>query len=165
MNFNFKIVKLPDLSGRRTTFYTAYLPDEETTLFDRFFRENIGTHREELIKLRSEMNTIAHKTGAPEYLFDKYEGKTIGEGVFALHHKKLRLYFFRVDSCIIILGGGGWKEVRTWQEDAKLSEEANRIRFIAKEIDKRIRDRDIRRSGNEMELLGDLIFDFDDEID
>ena len=165
MNFNFKIVKLPDLSGHRTTFYTAYLLDEEITLFDRFFLENIKTHREELIKLRSEMKIIAHKTGAPEHIFDKYEGKTIGEGVYALHNKKLRLYFFRLDSCIVILGGGGWKEVRAWQEDEKLSEEANRIRFIAKQIDKRIRDRDIRRSDNDMELIGDLVFDFDDETD
>jgi hypothetical protein len=72
MNFNFKIVKLPYLSGHRTTFYTAYLLDEEITLFDRFFSENITTHRDELVKLSSEMKVIAHKTGAPEYIFDKY---------------------------------------------------------------------------------------------
>jgi putative component of toxin-antitoxin plasmid stabilization module len=165
MKFNFEIVKLPSLSGHRTTFYTAYLPDEDTTLFDRFWLENAATHHEELKKIQSEMKVIAHKTGAPEHIFQKYEGKGIGEGVFALYDKKLRLYFFRVDSCIIILGGGGWKEVRTWEEDDKLDEEANSIRFIAQQIDARIRGRDIWRSRNSMELIGDLIFEFEDDID
>lgn len=163
MKFSFEVVKLDALSGNRATFYTAYLPDEDTTLFDRFTVENREAHREELIRIRSQMSVMATKTGAQEELFDKYEGTKIGEGVYALYNKKLRLYCFRVDNCIVLLGGGDWKEVAKWQDDPKLADEVNRVRFIAKQIDERIRSRDIRRSSDSMELIGDLIFDFDDE--
>jgi hypothetical protein len=165
MKFNFRIVKLPKISGRRTTFYTAYLPDEETTLFDQFLENTKTSHLEELKNILAEIQTMSDKTGAREDLFKKYEGIKIGEGVYAFFSKQLRLYCFRMDNCLILLGGGGWKTVAKWQDDPALAKEVNRIRFVAKEIDKRIRNREIKRSNNDMELIGDLIFDFDDDLD
>ncbi len=165
MKFNFKIVKLPQISGRRTTFYTAYLPDEETTLFDQFLENTKTTHLDELKNILAEIQTMSDKTGAREDLFKKYEGIKIGEGVYAFFSKQLRLYCFRMDNCLVLLGGGGWKTVAKWQDDPILAKEVNRVRFIANEIDKRIRNREIKRSSNEMELIGDLIFDFDDDLD
>lgn len=164
MKFNFRLVKLPQLSGRCATFYTAYLPGEETTLFDEFIKQNKVTHREQLSEIQSVIRTMSSRTGAQiEFFEKKYEGIKVGEGVYALYSKKLRLYCFRLDNCLVLLGGGGWKMVAKWQDDPDLAAEVNKVRFIAQQIDERIRSRDIKRSFDDMELMGDLNFDFDDD--
>jgi hypothetical protein len=155
----FEIVKLEGLSGRKASIYSAILADNEQTLFDDFLLENRTEHREELQYIRSQIQTIAHSTGAIETFFTKYEGIKVGEEVYALYRKNLRLYCFRLGKSIILLGGGGWKEVAKWQNDSKLSQEVNYVRFIAKSIDERIKDRDIWWNG--IELEGDFIFDDD----
>ncbi len=165
MKFSFKIVKLPKISGRRTTFYTAYLPKEETTLFEQFLEATQTTHLPELTNILNEIQVMSDKTGAREDLFKKYEGIKIGEGVYAFFSKQLRLYCYRMDNCLVLLGGGGWKNVAKWQDDPSLANEVNRVRFVASEIDKRIRNREIKRSSNDMDLIGDLIFDLDDDLD
>ena len=157
----FELVKLAQLSGRKATIYSAILEDEAQTLFDNFLVENSKEHLEELQYIRSQLQTIAHTTGAIETFFTKYEGLKVGEEVYALYRKNLRLYCFRLGRSIILLGGGGWKEVAKWQEDAKLSEEVNYVRHIAKNLDERIKDRDIWWNG--IELEGDFIFDDDVE--
>lgn len=64
MKFNFEIVKLNQLSGNRATFYTAYLSDEETTLFDKFFEENKVTHHEAMKEITAQIRVMATSTGA-----------------------------------------------------------------------------------------------------
>jgi hypothetical protein len=157
----FEIVKLVRLSGRKATIYSAILEDDEQTLFDNFLIENSKEHLEELQYIRSQIQTIAHSTGAIETFFTKYEGLKVGEEVHALYRKNLRLYCFRLGKSIILLGGGGWKEVAKWQDDDKLTQEVNYVRHIAKKIDECIKDRDIWWNG--IELEGDFIFD--DNVD
>ncbi len=82
MKFSFEIVKIDKFSGHRTTFYTAYLPEEGTTLFDKFFGENKVTHREEMKEIVAQINTMSTRTGARDILFEKYEGIGIGDLVF-----------------------------------------------------------------------------------
>jgi hypothetical protein len=157
MKCNFELVKIEALSGRRATFYTAFLPDENTTLFEQFLLENQGLHNAELNHISSEIQLMAHRTGARIDFFQKPEGKA-GESIFALYSKNLRLYCFRIDNCIVILGGGGWKTVRTWQEDPHLNQAMQRLRWIARQIDERLRNKEIRRSPNDLEFIGDLNF-------
>lgn len=158
----FEIVKLANLSGRKATIYSAILGDDNQTLLDHFFLENRREHFEEVVHIRAQIQTIAHKTGAIETFFTKYEGIKVGEDVYALYRNNLRLYCFRMGKSIVLLGGGGWKEVAKWQDDPKLSQEVNNVRQIAKIIDQRIRDKDIRWNG--IELEGDFLFD-DGDLD
>ncbi len=158
----FEIVKLANLSGRKTTIYSAILGDDNQTLLEHFFLENRVAHFEELEHIRSQIQTIAHKTGAIETFFTKYEGIKVGEEVYALYRNNLRLYCFRIGRSIVLLGGGGWKEVAKWQDDEKLSQEVNIVRQIAKIIDQRIRDKDITWNG--IELEGDFLYD-DEDLD
>ena len=158
----FELVKLAKLSGRKTTIYSAILDDNKQTLFDNFLLENRTEHLEELQYIRSQLKTIAHVTGAIETFFTKYEGIKVGEEVYALYRRNLRLYCFRLGKSIILLGGGGWKEVAKWQDDPKLSQEVNYVRHIANCLDQRIKDREIW--WNDIELEGDFIFD-DDDLD
>ena len=81
--------------------------------------------------------------------------------MFDVPKYKLRLFCIRYGTEIIILGGGGVKEVRAWQDDPKLSSEASLTIKIAKHINQAIKDKDIEYSDDYMKLEGDLLFDID----
>ena len=167
---NFKLVKIEQLSGRKATIYSAIVGNEGKTLFDKFIVENIVDFKDELLKIRRTLTTIAHDTGARKQFFDKPEGKA-GQSVFALYDRpdsKLRLYCFRFDRHILVLGGGGFKpkNISAFQEDAKLTYENKIVRYISDTLTQAIKDRDIKQSADDLELLGDLEFiDYDEDID
>ena len=160
---NIELVKSPLLSGAYATIYNVLI-DDEITLFDRFVAENIQENRIELKNILDKLKTIGCETGARISHFREKEGK-LGDGVcamFDLPDEKLRLYCIRYGTEIIILGGGGVKKVRAWQDDPKLSLEASLIIKIAKRINKAIiKDKDIEFSDNKMEFEGDLIYEID----
>ena len=67
-----------------------------------------------------------------------------------------------------MLGGGGFKPktISAFQEDPKLTYENKIVRYISDTLTQAIKDRDIRQSNDDMELLGNLEFiDFDEDID
>lgn len=157
-----ELVKSSLLSGNYATIYDVVV-DGEVMLFERFIEENIGIHRQEIKNILDKLQTIGHVTGARISHFKENEGN-LGDGVcamFDLPDKKLRLYCIRFGTQIIILGGGGIKKVRAYQEDPKLNQEASLIKKIAKEINQQIRDKDIEYSDDFMEFEGDLIFEID----
>jgi hypothetical protein len=158
-----ELVKSSLLSGSYATIYNVLIDDEET-LFDRFVAENIQENRIEIKNILDKLKTIGCETGGRVSYFKEREG-SFGDGVcamFDLPDKKLRLYCIRYCTEIIILGGGGIKEVRAWQEDPKLTSEASLIKKIAKKINQSIvKDKDIEYSEDLMEFDGDLIFEID----
>jgi hypothetical protein len=164
----FKLIKIEQLSGRKATIYSAIVGNEGKTLFDKFIAENIGDFKDELLKIRRTILTIAHDTGAREQFFDKPEGKA-GQSVFALYDRpdsKLRFYCFRFDRHILILGSGGFKPktISAFQEDLKLTYENKIVRYISDTLTQAIKDKDIKQSNDDMDLLGNLEFiDFDEE--
>ncbi len=157
-----ELVKSPSLSGKYATIYDVWI-DDNTSLFDRFLAEYFPTHESEILSIVDKIRIIAQKTGARANFFKENEG-TLGDGVCAMFDVpkyKLRLFCIRYGTEIIILGGGGVKEVRAWQDDPKLSSEASLIIKIAKHINQAIKDKDIEYSDDYMKLEGDLIFDLD----
>lgn len=157
-----ELVKSPSLSGKYATIYDVWI-DDNTSLFDRFLAEYFPTHKSEILSIVDKIQTIAQKTGARANFFKENEG-TLGDGVCAMFDVpkyKLRLFCIRYGTEIIILGGGGVKEVRAWQDDPKLSSEASLIIKIAKHINQAIKDKDIEYSDDYMKLEGDLLFDID----
>lgn len=167
----FKLIKLESLSGKKATIYSAIVQNETKTLFDKFIEENIENYKDELLKIRKIVLTISRDTGARVGFFDKPEGKA-GQSVYALYDRpdsKLRLYCFRFDNNILVLGGGGHKpkNIRAFQENDKLTHENNIVRHISDTLTQAIKDRDIRQSFNGMNLEGDLEFgdDIEDELD
>lgn len=157
-----ELVESSLLSGNYATIYDVVV-DGGKTLFERFIEENIDVHKQEIKNILDKLQTIGKETGARISHFKEKEGG-LGDGVcamFDLPDKKLRLYCIRYGTQIIILGGGGIKKVRTWQEDPKLNKEASLIKKIAKEINQQIKDKDIEYSDDFMEFEGDLIFEID----
>lgn len=115
----------------------------------------------------SRLKTIGHRTGAREQFFKLKEGKP-GDGVCALYDKpkkNLRLYCIRYGSLLLIVGGGGLKKksIRTLQEDEKLKKENKFLKKVSKDIQKRMKEGDIRLSDDYMDFDGDLKFYEEDE--
>lgn len=157
-----KIVKLDQFSGDEASVYSVYMDEAKSTLFEEFMKENIISFKSELIDIVKRLKTIGSKTGAREGFFKINEGD-LSDGICALYdepNSKLRLYCIRYGNDIIILGGGGEKpkNIRAFQENEKLEKENYLLREISKEITKRIKDKDIKRSEDYLDFEGELEF-------
>ncbi len=158
---DYKIVKLSNFSGNKTTIYSIYDNAEQETLFDKFIKENLS-HTSELKSIISRLTTISNKSGAQEHFFKQNEG-ALSDGVEALYDvpdSNIRLYCIRYGTSLVILGGGGIKpkNIRALQENDKLKSENYLLRDIAKIINKRICDKDIEFDSDYMNFEGDLEF-------
>jgi len=157
----YKLVKLDRLSGKFSSVYSVHFNDKNKTLFHQFLEENSTSFKDEIADILKRLNTIGKKTGARESFFKLKEGKP-GDGVCALYDnpdKNLRLYCIRYADSIIILGGGGPKNVRALQDDEKLKNENYFLRQLSGQISNRLKEKDITYSDDYLEFLGDLEFD------
>ena len=155
---NYEIVELEELSGHMTKIYSIIPDGEEYTLFDNFILENKDTFKNEVQDILKRLVQIGSTTGARESFFKPNEGKP-GDMVCALYDlpdKHLRLYCIRFGNIALIMGGGGEKNVRAWQDDEKLSSEANKIIRYAIDIHQRIEAGDIYWSKDGSGLEGNL---------
>ena len=161
-----ELVKLSQYSGIKATFYSIFIDDAETTLFDQFLEENEDNFLDEIEDILYRISLIANRTGARKNMFKENEG-SLGDLVCALYdmpNSNLRLYCIRLGSSIIVLGGGGHKpkSIRALQEDTKLTSENKLMRIISDIISTETKERSIYWSANEMELLGNLTFETDE---
>lgn len=157
---NYEIVRLDDLSGDQASVYSILEDGEVFTLLEKFIEENATECKDEVDDIIKRLFNIGHKYGAREQWFKLNEGKG-GDLVCALYDnpdRKLRLYCIRYGMSLIIVGGGGPKEVRAVQDDEKLTKENYMMRGVSDAILERMRDKDIRFSDDYKDLEGDLKF-------
>lgn len=104
--------------GENCTLYTIQFMSEDKSEFERFYAKfkNDVEYDNDLMRIVALIDKIADK-GALERLF-RPEGK-YSDGVCALPviQSKLRLYCLRLSDKILILGNGGAKTTRTYNED------------------------------------------------
>lgn len=104
--------------GENCTLYTIQFMSEDKSEFERFYAKfkNDAEYDNDLMRIVTLIDKIADK-GALERLF-RPEGK-YSDGVCALPviQSKLRLYCLRLSDKILILGNGGAKTTRTYNED------------------------------------------------
>ena len=104
-----------------TTYSIQFLSEDETE-FQRFYNKfkDDAVYNPDLVRIVAFINKIAEK-GAFERFF-RPEGK-ISDSVVALPvvSSKLRLYCLRLSDKILILGNGGVKKSRTYNDDDTLS--------------------------------------------
>ncbi len=161
----FEIVELLDFSGYKAGIYTVILNEGSQSLFDNFIQENRPKFSAEIDDILLKIETIGHVTGAREHLFKINEG-TLGDGICALYDnpdKKIRLYCIRYGSTTIILGGGGYKDVRALQDDPKLKHENYLLREISRLITESIKDGDITWASDGKRLIGNLTIQDDED--
>ena len=103
------------------TIYTIQFLSESDSEFERFYArfKDDAEYNPDLMKIVALINKIADM-GALERYF-RPEGK-LKDGVCALPvlQSKLRLYCLRLSDKILVLGNGGIKKTRTYNEDDTL---------------------------------------------
>jgi hypothetical protein len=153
-----ELVKLSYFCGKETSIYGIFLEKHQMTTFDLFIQENKISLLDELKDIISRLKVIGSKTGAREQFFKTGEGKP-GDGVCALYDnpdKKLRLYCIRYGTQIVIIGGGGPKNIQKLQENAKLESENSFLRELSTLISERIREGEIKYSDDYHEFMAIL---------
>lgn len=159
---NYEIIQLDEFSGSKATIYSVLPYGKELTLFDEFVEEYKTEFPDEILSIADLLEDMGFKYGIRENLITTKEGKP-GDGVIAIYDypdKNLRLYGIRFGSTILILGSGGFKskEIMAWQEDQKLTKEAEIVIKISKEISQRIEEKEIIFSEDGLQLTGNLNF-------
>lgn len=160
---NFTIEELANLSSKKAKIYTIRIGNNENTLFEDFLEKNIDNFPSEISNILDRLKVIGER-GAFDSFFKLNEGK-VGDGLAALYEvptKKFRLYLIKYSESYIILGSGGVKNVRTWQEDEILNAENKKLQFISKRITERMKEGELTWSDKDFSLIGNFSF-FDDE--
>lgn len=107
--------------GSRCTLYSIQFTSEDNSEYERFYAKFIEDAKlnHDLLRIVQIVDKIADK-GALERFF-RPEGK-MKDSVVALPvlSSKLRLYCLRLSNSILILGNGGVKSSRTYEEDDSL---------------------------------------------
>ena len=143
---NVKLVRLNQYKGNKAIIYSVIIDDDTETLFEKFLNENLESNLKELKDIDNRLRVMNNDLGAREQFFKLNEGN-LGDGVAAIYDlplKKLRLYCLRFGSTTIILGGGGPKTTRTYQEDDKLKDEVEKMKTLSQMITIAIREKDIK---------------------
>ena len=143
--------------GARAKIYALYLKDEEISEFDKFLiKKNVeeSGYKEFII---DKILDIANHAGAREIFF-KPQGK-INDSVYRLKEtgKYIRLYCCRYGQIILILGGGGYKKTRTYQETKELYDQVKLLQQMDQKIVERMKSKEIIINENN-ELEGNLKF-------
>lgn len=141
------------------TLYLLRFTNEGESEFDKFFNEY-----DEKEGFEDDFNTIiewidriGNEGGLDVHL--RNEGGNHLKA-FPIDTSKLRLYCFKVNDCILVIGNGGYKKTRTYQEDPKLNEFVSHLRQVAFHLKKRF-ENSTRASIHNCQLYGDLEFEIE----
>lgn len=118
------------------TFYTIRYIGEQFTEFDKFYDrfDNQTKYERDLNNTVTWIDKIG-KTGALDRNFRPERGDL---KALPTDFGKLRLYCFRLTEGIVLLGNGGIKTTRTFNEDPVLNEYAETIESVGKILLSRI---------------------------
>ncbi len=150
----FDIVNIEEFSGPKAKIYSIMYEDDDSTLMDHFFDDNMEEHQAELEEMASKLYVMGNDTGCRAHLFKLNEGSP-GDGVVALSCKRMRLYCLRFDNTCIFIGSGGYKppDIHAYQEDPLLDSKAQEMKEIAACINNAIREKELKvRDDGTLEL-------------
>lgn len=130
-----------------------------TSKFDQFIEKYRSTYPAELMDIVRRLTSLGNTTGCTEHFFKLDEGLEADDLVCALYDVpeiNLRLYCIRLSDQITVLGDGGPKTTRTWQEDRNLQKEVHAMMDVSRIIRAKIKKGDLRISADGLRLEGDL---------
>lgn len=140
-------------------YYLIRFADEEESEFDKFFNKFDGDENfEDDFNILIEWLDKIGEEGASDIHFRREGGNNLK--AMPIETSKLRLYCFKVNDCIVILGNGGYKKTRTYQEDPLLDKCVSDLRKVGWNLFKRF-ENSTRASIYNCELLGDLQFEIE----
>lgn len=148
------------LSGDKASVYSIVSEESKVPFLDRFIEEYKDEYAQDLMSIIGRLKSIGNTVGALEIYFKPDEGLEWDDLVCALYDipdKHLRLYCIRLNTNIIVVGNGGPKNVRAWQEDAKLRKEVHEMMHYSKIIRTKLKDGSLRIAGKGLKFEGDLM--------
>lgn len=104
-------------SDKRGDFLAVQISGEAKTTYEQFVENNRATHADLLDEVADRIYRMAQRTGIRDNFF-KPQGKNSVHSFRGTG--KLRIYCLKYGSASVVLGGGGVKVVRTYQEDEVL---------------------------------------------
>jgi hypothetical protein len=155
-----KLVYLTNLSGDKASFYSIVSEESKVSFLDHFIMEHKEGFTQDLISIMGRLKSMGNTVGAIESYFKLDEGLEWDDLVCALYDipdKHLRLYGIRLNENIVVVGNGGPKDVRAWQDDPKLSREVTEMMHYSKIIRTRLKDGSLRISTDGLKFEGDLM--------
>jgi hypothetical protein len=157
-----KLKLLETYSGEMASLYTVMIEVSGgaiTTKLDQFIAKYRDTYRAEVMDIIRRLKSLGNSTGCTENFFKLDEGLDPNDLVCALYDVpeiNLRLYCIRLSDRITILGDGGPKLTRTWQQDRNLEREVQAMMDVSRIIRTKIKNGNLRISADGLRLEGDL---------
>lgn len=157
-----KLKLLETYSGKMGSLYTVMVDRPNgtiTTKLEQFYEKYREKYPTDLMNIVRRLKSLGNITGCTENFFKLDEGLDPDDLVCALYDIpdiNLRLYCIRLSEQITILGNGGPKTTRTWQEDKNLEREVNEMMNVSKIIRAKMKSGDLRISTDGLLLEGDL---------
>lgn len=136
--------------------YSVQFEGEEHSEFEKFIlrHKDDPRYEDDLGIIFSWIKKVKN-SGALERLI-RYEGTMKDRVVAPIDASSLRLYCIRINDVILLLGDGGEKTTRIYQEDEFLNKCVETLQKIDYNIKKREKDKSIKIIGTRLE--GDLSF-------
>ena len=130
-----------------------------SVMIDNFISNYRLEYLQEVLDIGRRLKSIGNVTGCTVNFFKEDEGLEVDDMVCALYDvpaKFLRLYCIRLNDKIVIVGNGGPKKTRTWQEDRVLSKETTAMMHASKIIRTKLANGELKISKTQLRLDGDL---------
>lgn len=160
-----ELIELTQLSGYKAHFYTIRINDEDDTLYAKFAKKYIADYPDEIKEMMTRMYIMGHSLGAKEHFFKMSEGSRTDNVValFDRPDKHLRLYCLRFGNATVILGGGGPKRTRTYQEDSVLYSNVLQLQKVSKLIYEAIINKELVIDDDGNIICEQTIDDYEDD--
>ncbi|NTW51486.1 MAG: hypothetical protein HGB22_02685 [Chlorobiaceae bacterium] len=156
MKQGFKIV--PVNLGVAGSIYTIQLEEESQTEFDKFLMaDDVNNQEASLNRIKSKLIEMSTEYGFAAHYFKESEGRK-RDYVSALSDGKLRLYCLRIDNTLLVVGNGGVKTTRTYQEAPHLNASVEDLQRVHDLLMKRIYSGRIHVDHNTGVLRGSMNF-------
>ena len=156
MNYlEFEIVEfIPHKPDDKSSFYAIKLLDKPFSEAEEFFEKYIDVENGKIDIIYSNIERMT-KRGIFEGFFNDKESK-IEDNISCIRVGDIRLYCLRYGKVAVVLGGGDYKHVRSYQDSDELYDHVKLLQKACKQIDKRIEDKEIKITNNSIE--GNLNF-------
>jgi len=147
--------------GEHVSLYSPKFEGEEMTEFEKFIMEYQTSHLSDLQQIVHRLDMIKQYGAADRHF--RYEG-TMHDRVKGLpshlETTNLRLYCLNLEDKVLILGNGGLKTTRTYNEDPVLNHAVETLQKIDIEIRRKEKHETVYIRGSR--LLGELTFTIDE---
>lgn len=149
-------------TGEKVSLYSPRFEGEAYTEFEKFLLEFKDTHAHDIQVLVRRLDIIK-QNGAEDRHF-RYEG-SMNDRVMGLPShidtSALRLYCLNISHKVLILGNGGIKTTKTYEEDTRLHKCVQTLQKIDIEIKQKEKLRIVTITGTQ--LVGPLTFTIDED--